>query len=221
MERESWLKKRRKIAVQRYNEIFSPNYDEMWGTISLTHNVMFNRFLEVLPEGPILDAACGSGKYWPLLLQEGREIIGVDRSAAMLENARRKFPGVKTHLRDLEEIDFQKDFAGAVCVDALENMPPELWPRVFSRLFRALIPGGALYFTMEILPAAELEKAYLEGKKQGFPLVPGEVISDGGYHFYPQSEQLGRWLENEKWEKEIEEEGDGYLHIMVRRREGE
>ncbi len=221
MERETWLKKRRKIAVQRSNELFAPNHDEMRRTISLTHNVMFNRFLEDLPEGPILNAACGSGKHWPLLLQEGREIIGVDRSAAMLENARRKFPEVKTRLLDLEGIDFQEEFAGAVCIDALENMPPELWSQVFSRFFRSLIPGGTLYFTVELLDRSELEKAYKEGKEQGFPLVPGEVISDGGYHFYPQSEQLVRWLENEKWAEEIQEEGDGYMHIMVRRREEE
>ncbi len=217
MDRIAWLKKRRKIAVQRYNELFAPNYEENWGVISKTHSVMFNKFLENLPGGPILDAACGSGMYWPLLFREGREIVGLDRSVAMLEIAREKFPEIKTYQRDLENIDFCKSFSGVVCIDALENLPPEEWPGILSRFFRALIPGGALYFTVELLGQKEIERAYQEGIEQGYPLVRGEVISDGGYHFYPSREQLQKWLKEKSWKLENQIEGDGYLHLIVSR----
>jgi hypothetical protein len=44
--------------------LFAPDYDEHWGRICPTHERMLGRFLDrCAPEGRVLDAACGTGKY--------------------------------------------------------------------------------------------------------------------------------------------------------------
>jgi hypothetical protein len=46
---------------------------------------MLDRLLALCPpRARLLEAACGTGKYWPLLLREGCFLVGIDQSAAML-----------------------------------------------------------------------------------------------------------------------------------------
>ncbi len=56
--------------------------DEGWGTISPSHAAFVAGL--VLPGRAVLDAACGTGRYWPALPAAGLEITGTDQSAAML-----------------------------------------------------------------------------------------------------------------------------------------
>ena len=46
-----------------------------------------------LPAGPVLDAACGTGRYMEHLLAAGRDVVGMDASPEMLAAARAKLPG--------------------------------------------------------------------------------------------------------------------------------
>ena len=48
----------------------------------------------VPPGGLVFDAACGTGKYWPMILDAGLQVIGVDQSQVMLQAARAKHPEV-------------------------------------------------------------------------------------------------------------------------------
>ena len=76
MDRTTWLKEKRRLAEERMDTLFAPIYDEHWGgTIDATHRSFVERFLEgCSPAGLILDAACGTGKYWPIVLASGRSI---------------------------------------------------------------------------------------------------------------------------------------------------
>lgn len=93
MERSEWLKERRHRAEERMDTLFAPIYDDKWGaTIDPTHQRFFNRFLDLcLPQGLILDAACGTGKYWPLVLASGRTPFGIDQSGRCLPAPKRNF----------------------------------------------------------------------------------------------------------------------------------
>src|SRR5690349_11826709 len=106
MERAAWLREKRRVAEERMDTLFAPTYDDHWGTtIEPTHSAMLDAQLERLPPGGrVLDAACGTGKYWPRILASGREVMGTDRSAGMLDRARRKFPSVTTEQLSLQEI---------------------------------------------------------------------------------------------------------------------
>jgi ubiquinone/menaquinone biosynthesis C-methylase UbiE len=76
MDRGEWLKQRRLWNEVQMDTIYARQYDERWGaTISDTHRRMVERLLSPCPpRAHILDAACGTGKYWPLLLTEQRLI---------------------------------------------------------------------------------------------------------------------------------------------------
>jgi hypothetical protein len=58
----------------------------------------------------------------------------------------------------------------------------------------------------------------MDDDAESAPLVPGEVLEDGGYHFYPDAERVRDWLDNQDLDVRAESEGDGYLHFLAERR---
>jgi SAM-dependent methyltransferase len=206
------------MAELRYDTIFAADYDEKWGRIDPTHARMVARFLELCGEGAlILDAACGTGKYWRMILRHGCQVVGVDQSTQMLKRAAQKFPGIPVRKLGLQEMDFHQEFAGVMCVDAMENVPPEDWPAVLANFHRALVPGGYLYLTVEQAEAGQIERAWQEGKRLGLPVVWGEVAHEGGYHYYPPVERVRAWLEEAGFAVIGEASGDGYHHFLARK----
>jgi len=109
-------------------------------TVALEEPVV-RRLLDELPQGPVLDAACGTGRHTAYLLDAGREPIGVDASEAMLARAREKLPGADLRRGELTALPLpDASVAGAVCALALSHLP-ELGPAM-SELARVLRPGG-------------------------------------------------------------------------------
>jgi ubiquinone/menaquinone biosynthesis C-methylase UbiE len=170
----------------------------------------------------VLDAACGTGKYFGMVLDAGRRVVGTDQSTGMLARARARFPAVPVERVGLQELAFDGEFDAVMCIDAMENVPPEDWPRVLGNLRRALRPGGRLYLTVEEPDQADLDRAQADAVASGLPVVPGEMTAEGaGYHYYPSRQQVAGWLEAAGLVVEAEgrsDEGDsyGYLHLLVR-----
>lgn len=218
MERSTWLKEKRRIAEVRYDTLHASSYDQNWGHIDTSHQSFLQRFLALCPPGcMILDAACGTGKYWPLILESGRSVVGIDQSQQMLLQARAKFPNMRTEKKSLQEIDFTDAFDGIICVDAMEFVAPEDWPFVLNNFQRALKRNGYLYFTVELIEAEERAHAYSEGQKQGLPVVEGEYAHEGSYHYYPELGQVRMWASRASFSVIEEGEGDSYQHFLVRR----
>ena len=219
MERAAWLRERRRVGEERMDTLFAPIYDGHWGaTIDPTHRRMLDRFLALCPpRARLLDAACGTGKYWPLLLGEGRSLLGVDQSAGMLDRARLKFPAVPTEQLGLQELAYEEAFDGIICIDALELLPPEDWPRALANFHRALRAGGPLCVTVE-LPEEDLPEVYRAAVAAGLPVVEGEYVKGGGYHYYPPIPQVRSWTDTAGLALLEEAEGDGYHHLLARKR---
>lgn len=216
-ERPAWLLQRRQLIVERYNQL-APSYDRDWGALDETHCSMLLRLLMACPPGSrLLDAACGTGKYWGLILERGYTLVGIDQSVGMLQRAHEKFPSVPTRQQALQELNENEAFEAVLCIDTLEMLPPEDWPPVLANLRRAVKPGGLLYLTVELLAAAEREQAFLLGQAQGLPIVPGEYAHHGGYHYYPTLEQVRAWLEAASLAILEERTGDGYQHFLLQR----
>lgn len=215
--RGPWLRERRVIGEQRMDEIFAPVYDENWGaTIDPTHRRMLERLLQRLePRATILDAPCGTGKYWPLLLARGCSVVGVDWSRGMLEKAHAKHPDVPVVKLSLQELNEDGAFDACICVDAMENIPPEEWPLVLGNLRRALKPAGLLYLTVELAEENQIQAAFAAGRRAGLPVVPGEWAHEGGYHYYQSIDLVHLWLEDAGFEVLEETLGDGYYHVTV------
>lgn len=220
MDRNDWIKERRREAEERYDTLWAPLYDEKWGVYSnATHQQFLQKFLHLLPQpGTILDAACGAGRYMPMLLEKGHTVVGIDQAQGMLARAKAKFPTVHMEKMGLQEMIYSEMFEGAICMDALEHVCPEDWPLILHNFHRALKPHGYLYFTVEIAAEHDLEVAFRQGQDIGLPIVYGEwPNNDDVYHYYPSISQVKEWLQQTGFELVEEGEGDGYHHFVTRK----
>jgi SAM-dependent methyltransferase len=224
-DRGAWLRDRRRVDEQQ-EDALAGVYDAQWGEIEPAHQVFVERFLTRLPPaGRVLDAACGTAKYFAVVLASGRFLLGVDHAGAALAIAAAKFPQVPTERHDLQELPYRGEFDGVLCVDAMEFVPPEEWPVVLERFRRALRSGGWLYLTVELAPDDRVRAANQAARRSGLPVVDGEVIWDepnGYYHHYPSIQQVRTWLADAGFaiEEEAEgpwhEEGYAYQHMLAR-----
>jgi SAM-dependent methyltransferase len=242
MERAEWLKQMRGKAEELYDHL-SPLYWVKFGLYANeTHREYLQKFLErVAPHSTLLSAACGAGRYDGMLLDAGHSVVGIDQSAGMLARARERFPGARYEKIGLQEMDFREAFDGVICMDAMEHVCPEDWPGVLRGFWKALKPGGVLYFTLDLADANELEEAFEQAKSRRLPVVFGELVSDvdlayecakasgmsaisgeladkAVYHYYPSLEQVRAWIGQARLAIEDEGTGNGYEHFVVRKK---
>ena len=220
MERRAWLAEQRQTAEERHDTIHAFTYDDQYGEIPPTHRRFVSDLLERCPPGgTVLDAGCGTGKYFAMVLDAGRRVVGADQSTGMLQRARARFPAVPLEKVGLQELAFDGEFDAVMCVDAMENIPPEDWPTVVANLRRALRPGGHLYLTVEEVDDRELDRRQAEATARGLPVVRGEESREG-YHYYPSRDQVAAWLDDAGLKVDAREyspgDGYGYLHLLTR-----
>jgi len=86
----------------------------------------------------ILDVGCGNGVLTEQIAATGAEVVGVDASAELVEQARAR--GVDVRLLDAADMSFTREFDAVFSNAALHWMlDPD---RVARRMFAALRPGG-------------------------------------------------------------------------------
>jgi SAM-dependent methyltransferase len=221
MDRRAWLADRR-AAVQAQYDLEAPDYtDDAYPATS--HAAFVGRLLETCPAGgTVLDAPCGTGRYFALVRESGRSVVGIDQSAGMLDQARARGIATQVEHVGLQELAFEAAFDGTMTIDAMENVPPEEWPVVLANLHRAVRPGGHLYLTVEQVDAADIEDGLAIAQAHGWPAVRGEVIEGdtAGYHYYPGRDRVLSWFDAEGLEVVAEaydqEDGWGYRHWLLR-----
>jgi tellurite methyltransferase len=127
--------------------------------------------LPLLPLGPALDLACGTGRHTLLLASRPQPVTAVDSSEVALEILERRAhlshcavtriqrstqiakrrPGIQLWQTDLEEVSLPSEtFSLVLCVNYLQRS-------LFSQIERALVPGGMLLF--ETYTVAQLDFA--------------------------------------------------------------
>ena len=88
----------------------------------------------------ILDVGCGTGQLTAEIAASGAEVAGIDRSAEMIGEARRKFPELQFEVMDAREIRMDRKFDAVFSNAALHWIKePE---RVIAGVARVLEPGG-------------------------------------------------------------------------------
>jgi SAM-dependent methyltransferase len=223
VDRRAWIGERRAAVVADY-DAGAATYDEDPYPNEVQQEWV-RRLLAACPlGGVVLDAPCGTGRYFPIVAESGRQVVGIDESAGMLAQARAR--GVASELWHvgLQEMEFVARFDAVMTIDAMENVAPEDWPVVLANLHRALRPGGHLYLTVEEQDELDLDAVHALLIAQGLPAVRGEVV-DGdvaGYHFYPERKQVMNWMEDEGLgvvdETFDRHDGWGYRHLLLRAR---
>ena len=124
-------------ALTRLFDRIAPHWDEATGPERM---ITFEAALERIPGEPAtaLDLGTGTGdgaiaiaRRWP-----GADVLGVDVSAGMIAEARRKAPELRFEVADARRLDVPD---GAFDLVAMNNVIP-----FFGELGRIVAPGGCL-----------------------------------------------------------------------------
>jgi SAM-dependent methyltransferase len=106
MERQAWLAERRAALVTGWDAEAATYGDEEYPWDMQREWVA--RVLRMIPpRGAVLDAPCGTGKYFPMLAAAGVRVAGADQSAGMLARTRARgiaFSLERTSLQDLSHV---------------------------------------------------------------------------------------------------------------------
>ncbi len=130
-----------------WDERFSEHYDD-WSA-AMTEDVPFYVRLAREADGPLVELAVGNGRIAvPVALATGREVIGIDSSPSMLEQARRAADGagvsLDLRLGDMRDFELEAPAALIYCpFRALLHLPT--WAdrrRTFERVATSLRPGA-------------------------------------------------------------------------------
>ncbi len=109
----------------------------------------------------VLDVCCGSGHVTQELVRRGYQVTGIDNSAALIEIARRKLPGVTFYVRNVEEMNFDGRFEAALSTfDSMNHLLSlSTLQRAFAKVHDCLISGGRFVFDMNMAEAYFLDVA--------------------------------------------------------------
>lgn len=144
---------------------------------------VMRKFMDGLPDGPVLDAGCGTGRHTKYLVDKGHEVLGVDGNEAMLEHAKRKLPDAEFKVGDLSKLPADDGSYRALTCGLAVGHVEALGP-VAKEIARVLSPGGVAAvsaphaFITGILGwrAPVFDKAGNGWQVPEYPHWPGELV---------------------------------------------
>jgi SAM-dependent methyltransferase len=93
--------------------------------------------------GIVADVGCGTGATSRMLTDFGLDVVGIDLSANMLAEARRRNPGLRFQVGSMTAMDFDDGHFDGVCAwYSVIHIPDEELPHVLAEFHRVLRPGG-------------------------------------------------------------------------------
>lgn len=103
----------------------------------------------------VLEPGCGSGRVVEALAREGVDVVGLDRSVAMIEAAHRRLhvSGVAADavVADITDFDLGRTFDGAVCpINTLAHLSHDDLARHLHRVAEHLRPGGRYLVQLDL-----------------------------------------------------------------------
>ena len=123
IDRLTWLDQRRAAVIACYDRE-ALGYDDH-GYPAETQQRWVARLLHACPAASmVLDAACGTGRYFSMVAAAGHRVVGTDQSAGMLAQARARGIAIALDRVGLQELRYLGEFNVVLCIDAMENIPP-------------------------------------------------------------------------------------------------
>src|SRR5438270_6037885 len=145
-DRAAWLAERRAAVIAAY-DAEAPDYNKHEYPSDMQREWVIRLLRRLPPNSTVLDAPCGTGKYFPLVAAAGHQVAGIDQSVGMLDQARARGIAVSLERISLQDLSYQQRFDAVLTIDALENVPPAEWPLVLANLHCAVPPSRCLYPT--------------------------------------------------------------------------
>lgn len=159
MDRATWLADRLAAVVAAY-DAEAADYDQHEYPSATQREWVARLMRQLPPESMVLDAPCGTGKYFPIIAAAGHRVVGIDQSGGMLDQARARRIATSLDRLALQDLGYRDQFEAVLTIDAMENVPPEDWPRVLANVHGALHPGGFVYMTVEEIDASAIDAAF-------------------------------------------------------------
>jgi SAM-dependent methyltransferase len=192
-----------------YYRAHAPDYD-----VASLGNDDWDRCIEALPiGGDVLELACGTGHWTPLLAARARSVTALDAAPEALALARRRVRGLPVELVQADVFAWRppRRFDTVFFAFWLTHVPPARFAGFWSMVAAALAPGGRVCF----LDARRRERA-------GERFVPDQPapavwrpLRDGSEHrvvkVYYRPGELAARLAELGWSAEIRETGGPLL----------
>jgi len=128
--------------------------------------------------GPVADVGTGPGHVAARLAAGGAQVLGVDLSPAMVEQARALFPDLEFEVGDLTALLRPRAAAGWAAVTAwyaFVHLAASELPAVVAGLARVLVPGGCLALALHVG-----EEVHHADELCGTPVDLDFVLHDAG-----------------------------------------
>jgi SAM-dependent methyltransferase len=139
-----------------YYRARAPEYDEVYA-----NKRAWDAFIDELPiTGDVLELACGSGWWTPLLARRARSVTAVDAAPEMLALARQRVRGLPVQLLEADLFAWQppRRYDTAFFAFWLSHIPPARFAAFWSMVGAALVPGGRACFLDESDRARDSER---------------------------------------------------------------
>ena len=176
-----------------YYRAWAPDYDDVY------LGKDWDQSIEELPiAGDVLELACGSGHWTPLLAARARSVTAVDAAPEMLAFARRRAKGLPVEFIQADVFTWQppRRYDTVFFAFWLTHVPPNRFADFWSMVGTALTPGGRVCFVDDSVEERANER-----------LVPGQPtpavwrrLRDGSEHrvvkvFYTPGQLTARLAE--------------------------
>jgi predicted TPR repeat methyltransferase len=147
----------------------------------------------------VLDAGCGTGLCGPLIRARARQLVGVDLSAGMLEQARGRdcYDALVESELSAYLLAHPRSCDLVLCADTLVYFGD--LGNVLSLTYAALRPGGRLAFSLEALVGADYElspsgryrhaRRYVEATLAAAGFVQVQIVEE------TLRKEAGRWVD--------------------------
>jgi len=113
---------------------------------------LLDRYAERLRgRGIVCDLGCGPGHVARYLAERGLNVVGVDLSPGMVEQATALNPGIPFYVGNMLALDVPDDsWAGIVAFYSIIHVPREQVVTALREMRRVLVPGGSLLLAFHI-----------------------------------------------------------------------
>jgi len=153
-------------TIETFNKI-APQYVEL--TFDKISQFELNEFISMVPkEAKVLDVGCGSGRDLHYLMDYKFDVVGIDLSEGIINEAKKRVPKGNFQIMDMRGMEFEDNtFDGIWCCVTLCNIKREDLQRTLKEFKRILKPRGVLYISVK---EGEGERVINDEKYNNLPL---------------------------------------------------